>query len=96
MWKFLLKEIEFYKIKGVLFFIMKKVRIVADRTCDLSEELIAKYDIAIIPLCIIMDEKSYFDGIEVKPEEIFAWANKNKTTPKWCGFSFKFNYGFGF
>ncbi len=61
---------------------MKKVRIVADSTCDLSEELIAKYDIAIIPLCIIMDEKSYFDGIEVKPEEIFAWANKNKTTPK--------------
>ena len=61
---------------------MKKVRIVADSTCDLSEELIAKYDISIIPLCIIMDEKSYFDGIEVKPEEIFTWANKNKTTPK--------------
>jgi len=61
---------------------MKKVRIVADSTCDLSEELIKKYDIPVIPLCIIMDEKSYFDGIDVKPEEIFAWANKNKTTPK--------------
>ena len=61
---------------------MKKVRIVADSTCDLSGELIAKYDISIIPLCIIMDEKSYFDGVDIKPEEIFAWANKNKTTPK--------------
>ncbi len=72
----------FIKIKGVTFFIMKKIRIVADSTCDLSEELIQKYDITINPLSIIMDEKSYFDGIEVKPEEIFAWANKNKTTPK--------------
>ena len=60
---------------------MKKVRIVADSTCDLSAELIAKYDITINPLCIIMEEKSYFDGIDVKPEEIFEWANKNKTTP---------------
>ena len=61
---------------------MKKVQIVADSTCDLSKELIEKYNIAIIPLCIIMDDKSYFDGIEVTPAEIFAWANKNKTTPK--------------
>ena len=61
---------------------MKKVRIVADSTCDLSKELIEKYDITINPLCIIMEDKSYFDGIDVTPEEIFAWANKNKTTPK--------------
>lgn len=61
---------------------MKKVRIIADSTCDLSEELLAKYDIPVIPLCIIMDEKSYFDGVEITPDEIFAWANKNKTTPK--------------
>ena len=61
---------------------MKKVQIVADSTCDLSQELIEKYNIAIIPLCIIMDDKSYFDGVEVTPTEIFEWANKNKTTPK--------------
>ena len=56
---------------------MKKVKIVADSTCDLSKELIEKYDIAIVPLCIIMDDKSYFDGLEVTPPEIFEWANKN-------------------
>ena len=61
---------------------MKKVRIVADSTCDLSPELLARYDIRVIPLCIIMDEKSYFDGKEITPDEIFEWANKNKTTPK--------------
>jgi DegV family protein with EDD domain len=61
---------------------MKKVRIVADSTCDLSPDLIAKYDIPVIPLSIIMDDKSYYDGLEVTPAEIFAWANANKTTPK--------------
>ena len=61
---------------------MSKVRIVADSTCDLSKELIEKYDITINPLCIVMGEKSYYDGIETGPEEIFAWADENKTTPK--------------
>lgn len=61
---------------------MKKIRIVADSTCDLSDELLAKYDIPVIPLSIIMDDKSYYDGKEVTPDEIFAWANANKTTPK--------------
>ena len=61
---------------------MSRVRIVADSTCDLTKELIEKYDISIIPLCIVMDEKSYYDGLEVTPDEIFAWADANKTTPK--------------
>lgn len=58
------------------------VKIVADSTCDLSADLIKKYDITIIPLCIVMGENSYFDGIETTPEEIFKWADANKTTPK--------------
>lgn len=61
---------------------MAKVRIVADSTCDLSPELRERYDIQVIPLCIIMDDKSYFDMLDVTPEEIFAWADANKTTPK--------------
>ena len=58
------------------------VKIVADSTCDLSAVLIEKYDITIIPLCIVMGENSYFDGIETTPEEIYKWADANKTTPK--------------
>ncbi len=61
---------------------MSRVRIIADSTCDLSEEMLKKYDVKIIPLCIVMDEKSYYDGVEVTPDEIFAWADANRTTPK--------------
>ena len=58
------------------------IKIVADSTCDLSKELIEKYNISIIPLSIVMGDTSYYDGIETTPDEIFAWADANKTTPK--------------
>lgn len=61
---------------------MGKVRIVSDSTCDLSPELKERYDIKVIPLCIVMDDKSYFDMEEITPLEIFDWADANKTTPK--------------
>lgn len=61
---------------------MGKIRIVGDSTCDLSPELKEKYDIKTIPLCIIMDDKSYYDMKDITPEEIFTWADANKTTPK--------------
>ena len=61
---------------------MGKVRIVTDSTCDLSQELLDRYDIKVIPLCIIMDDQSYKDGVEVKAEDVLKWSNDNKTTPK--------------
>ena len=67
---------------------MKKIKIVADSTCDLSKELIEKYDISIIPLCIVLDGKSYYDGAEITPDEIYAWSDENKTTPKTAAISF--------
>lgn len=67
---------------------MKKVKIVSDSTCDLSAELIEKYDITIIPLCIILGEKSYFDGVDITPNEIYKWSDENKTTPKTAGITF--------
>ncbi|QNM05421.1 DegV family protein [Qiania dongpingensis] len=63
------------------------VKIIADSTCDLTEELLEKYDIAIVPLCIVMDDKSYYDRTEVTPEEIFRWSEEHKTTPKTAAIS---------
>ena len=61
---------------------MAKVKIIADSTCDLSEELLEKYDITVIPLYIQLEEESYLDKLEITPTEIFAWADKNGKTPK--------------
>ena len=58
------------------------VKIISDSTCDLSQALIEKYDITILPLHILLGDKEYRDGADITPEEIFAWSDENKTTPK--------------
>lgn len=58
------------------------VKIISDSTCDLTPELIEKYDISILPLHILMGELEYEDGLGITPNEIFKWADANRTTPK--------------
>ena len=58
------------------------VKIIADSTCDLSKEILAKYDVSIVPLHIICQDEDYLDGVSISPEKIFEWSEKNKTTPK--------------
>ncbi len=48
-----------------------KIKITADSTCDLSKELIEKYDIEITPLHITYGSESYRDGVEITPDDIF-------------------------
>lgn len=69
---------------------MRTVRIFADSTCDLLEKDIEKYGITIVPLCIVLDDKSYYDKIEITPEEIFKWADENKKTPKTAAITFDY------
>lgn len=49
-----------------------KIKILSDSTCDLSQELIEKLDITIIPLTIIKDGKPFADRVEIQPADIFA------------------------
>ena len=49
-----------------------KIKIMSDSTCDLSTELLEKYDISLVPLTIVKDGKPYQDGITITPAEIFA------------------------
>ena len=52
------------------------IKITADSTCDLSPELIEKYNIRIIPLHIIKDDETdYLDGIDITPEDIYRYVD---------------------
>lgn len=68
---------------------MGKIRIVTDSTCDLSKDLIEENEITVMPLCIVMDDKSYYDGVDVTPDQIYEWADRNKTTPKTAAITFE-------
>lgn len=58
------------------------IKIVSDSTCDLSPELVERYNITVIPLHVLLGEEEYLDGVNITPSEIYTWADANKTTPK--------------
>lgn len=58
------------------------VKIIADSTCDLTTEIINKFDIDIIPLYVILDEVSYKDAIDITPYKLIDWSNETKHIPK--------------
>ena len=59
-----------------------KIKITADSTCDLSEELLRKWDITLMPMHILMGEESYLDGVTIRPAEVFAHVNAGGKMPK--------------
>ena len=58
------------------------VKIISDSTCDLSKELVDRYDINIIPLYVRLGEDEYLDGVSITPEEIYKWSDAHGDTPK--------------
>lgn len=58
------------------------VKITADSTCDLSHELIERYDVGILPLAVILGENMYRDGVDIKPQDIFDYVSESGILPK--------------
>jgi DegV family protein with EDD domain len=61
---------------------MSNIKVVSDSTCDLSSDLLEKYDISIIPLMISLGDKTKKDGVEISPDEIYSWSDETGQTPK--------------
>lgn len=60
---------------------MSKVAVVTDSTCCLPVELIKDYDIHLVPLFIIHQGKSYRDGIDISPDEVYEIMRRRKDLP---------------
>ena len=58
-----------------------KVKIISDSTCDLSKELIEKYDIEILPLYVCLNDKTMKDGLEVNPDDIYSYVDQSGKLP---------------
>ena len=46
----------------------KAIRVSADSTCDLSPQLLEEYDIETLPLYVVMEGRSYQDGVDLTPD----------------------------
>lgn len=60
---------------------MKKVAVVTDSTCCLPQELVDKYEIHVVPLQIIYEGKSYRDGIDMTPGDVYKIMRRRQNLP---------------
>lgn len=60
------------------------IRIITDSTCDLSKELIERYNIRVIPLHVSFpgDDTEYLDGVNINSEQLYDLATKLNVLPK--------------
>ena len=50
---------------------MSKVKIISDSTCDLSAELLAQFDVAVLPHPIVRDGELLLDNVTITPDDIY-------------------------
>ena len=54
----------------------KKIIISSDSTTDLSPALRERYGIQILPLGVVLGDAVYSDGVDVTPEDIYAYHDR--------------------
>lgn len=52
------------------------IRVSADSTCDLSQKIIQQYGIGIVPLYIVMGNRTLRDGIDCTRDDIFSYVEQ--------------------
>lgn len=61
---------------------MSKVQIITDSTADLSLEIIKEKNIAVVPLYVVFEDKTYKDGVEISTEELYEKVSETGELPK--------------
>ncbi len=61
---------------------MEKIKFTSDSTCDLSQELIAKHDIGICPIAILLGLDEYHDTVDVDAYKVLDYVKQSGTLPK--------------
>jgi DegV family protein with EDD domain len=57
------------------------IKLIADSTCDLSQEILSLYDISIAPLNILIDGETYKDRIDIDADTFFSRIAEYKKPP---------------
>ena len=60
---------------------MKKVAIVTDTTACIPQEQVKSYDIEVVPIQLIFEDKAYRDGIDISPTEFYALLRQASRLP---------------
>jgi DegV family protein with EDD domain len=60
---------------------MPKVAIVTDTTACVPQEQVTRYDIEVVPVQLIFEDRTYRDGIDISPSEFYALLRQAEKTP---------------
>ena len=60
----------------------EKIIITSDSTTDLSPELIERYGIKTLPMGITLGDKTFRDGVDITPDDIYEHQRKYDELPK--------------
>lgn len=60
---------------------MDKIKLITDSTCDLTPELVSKYDIHVLPLTVHIGDKSYKDGESITLSEMYKGVENGGAFP---------------
>ena len=58
-----------------------KIKLMADSTCDLSSEIINRYDISIAPLVVTIDGQEFRDRLDIQTDEFYNKLSTYKKPP---------------
>ena len=61
---------------------MSKVIIACDSSCDLSKEILEKYNIFTNPFTVNLGDNHYHDGVDITPDDIYEYHKKTGELPK--------------
>jgi DegV family protein with EDD domain len=50
---------------------MTKIKLFTDSTCDLTDEILEKYDISFVPLYVHFNEDAFKDRVEINTDELY-------------------------
>ena len=66
---------------------MLKIKLTSDSTCDLPQEIIEKYDIAICPIAILLGLDEYHDTVDIDANKVLSYVKETGTLPKTAAIS---------
>ena len=61
---------------------IQKILLSADTPCDIGSDLQQRYDVSLFPLHIVLGERSFTDGQDITPQDLFAAWREQKLLPR--------------
>ena len=61
---------------------MDKIKLITDGSCDLSDEVLNKFNINVVPLGVSFGEEHYTAGVDIDNKTFYAKMKESTELPK--------------